>query len=471
MLLLLSCSAFFFIPGNSHAQVLDKKDTCDIRFVNSRKFYLYKVNKGETLFSISQKFNIPQEEIHQFNPELQQDGLKAKMKLWIPAYSWLEKDVVKTEEKVIEKVAPVSHEFKLTLFTKLNLDRIYLPGEVQDSSYVSEPLDPELEANLQFYEGVQSALVRLKGRGLKAHLTVYDTEEDSSRLNKLMFKPELPEQHLLFTNLSGRELKKLNDFSLTKKLPLLATAINVTDQVKFNPEAIALYPSSLLQCSIMGKRASGIYNDANCVVVRTGQAKENERSATFAQGWVANKPGIKIRFADYGKYQFKGIQDSLVKGKMNVIFIPSSNEDQVSTIFNALKEVLATYTVTVIGLPTWQHFETIDPALFDTFQVVLFNAGFIDYKARETEEFRRYFRDTYNSEPGEPAYQGYDAMLVAGELYLSNRLNSAADKPREKIDGLYSDYDFYITDGGLCRENKILHFLQFNDFIPDLIRE
>ena len=51
----------------SFGQTLTKKDTADIRFLNSRKFYIYKVDKGETLFSISQKFKIPQEEILEFN--------------------------------------------------------------------------------------------------------------------------------------------------------------------------------------------------------------------------------------------------------------------------------------------------------------------------------------------------------------------------------------------------------------------
>ena len=88
------CSLLFCIDFAS-AQSLTKKDTSEVRFVNSRKFFIYKVGKGETLFSISQKFRIPQEDIHQFNPDLAREGLKGKMKLWIPAYSWLKKEDIK----------------------------------------------------------------------------------------------------------------------------------------------------------------------------------------------------------------------------------------------------------------------------------------------------------------------------------------------------------------------------------------
>src|SRR6185436_8514197 len=69
---------------------LSSKDTSDVRYLNQRKFFIYKVDKGETLYSISKKFNIPQEEITEINPELK-EGLKVKSKLWIPASSFLKK--------------------------------------------------------------------------------------------------------------------------------------------------------------------------------------------------------------------------------------------------------------------------------------------------------------------------------------------------------------------------------------------
>lgn len=469
-IVLFSICLILQITNYSQAQTITKKDTSEIRFVNSRKFFIYKVGKGETLFSISQKFKIPQEEIHQFNPDLAKDGLKVKMKLWIPAYSWLKKEEQKEEDKTVEEVQPKHKEFNLSFFTKLNLDRIYLPGELHDSSYVAEPLEKEIETNLQFYQGMQSALVRLKGLGLKAKLAVYDTEEDSSHLNKLLFKQDLADEDLLLTNLGNTELRKLNDYSLKHQVSLMVSGINVTDYVRMNPKAIALYPSSLLQCRMTGSRAADMFPAANCIVVKTVQTKETERSTIFRQGFLEKDPDAKVRFADYGKLGFKGIQDSLTKGKKNVIFIPSSNEDMISTIFNSLKELTTDYQLTVVGLPTWQYFETIDPALFDTFHVVLFNAGFVDYKETEIEQFRKYYRDTYNTEPGEAAFQGYDAMFVAGLLYLRKDLDHPDEKNAKLIKGLYSDYLFSSTENGQCVENKMLHFLQFRNFIPELIK-
>lgn len=197
----------------------------------------------------------------------------------------------------------------------MNLDRIYLPGEPHDSSYIAEPLEKEIETNLQFYQGMQSALVRLKGLGMKARLAIYDTGEDSSRLNKLLFRQELMDENLLLTNLGNSELRKLNDYSLKHEVPFMVSGINVTDFVRMNPKAIALYPSSLLQCRMTGSKAADLFPASNCIVVKTVQAKETERSAIFRQGFLENNPDAKVRFADYGKLGFKEFRIACPKEK------------------------------------------------------------------------------------------------------------------------------------------------------------
>ena len=109
-------------------QTLTKKDTSDVRFLNSRKFFIYKVEKGETLFSISQKFNVPQEEITQFNKDLSQQGLKAKTKLWIPAYSWLKKDSkAETTTEEVDEVNPEKKLYRIAVVSALNLPKIKSP--------------------------------------------------------------------------------------------------------------------------------------------------------------------------------------------------------------------------------------------------------------------------------------------------------------------------------------------------------
>src|SRR5438067_161414 len=111
------------LPGCLTAQTISKKDTSTVQFINSRKFYIYKVEKGETLFSISQKFKIPQEEILQFNKDVEKDGLKVKTKLWIPAYSWKKKDSGETTQAAAAN--PEFITYRIGIVTTFNLPKIY----------------------------------------------------------------------------------------------------------------------------------------------------------------------------------------------------------------------------------------------------------------------------------------------------------------------------------------------------------
>src|SRR6185503_4713315 len=80
---------FLFLLGHlADAQrvELNKKDTAEVVWMTGKKFYSYKVEKGETLFSISKRFKVSQDELHKNNPELK-NGLKVKMLLLIPADS------------------------------------------------------------------------------------------------------------------------------------------------------------------------------------------------------------------------------------------------------------------------------------------------------------------------------------------------------------------------------------------------
>src|SRR5689334_3944580 len=220
--LLFSFSIFHF---SSFAQdyTLSSGDTSEVRFLNQRKFFIYKVDKGETLYSISKKFNIPQEEITEFNSELK-DGLKVRMKLWIPATSYQRKEV--KEERKKEEI-PADVKYKIALFINFSLEKnISSDPSLVDSSVVSESLSQETVSNLEFYEGVIEAVDSLERQKLKVNLHVYDTEGDSLKTAELLRKAELKEVNLIISNGSATVTKLINQFSKHNHVKFATTIMN-----------------------------------------------------------------------------------------------------------------------------------------------------------------------------------------------------------------------------------------------------
>lgn len=454
--ILKSCLLLFglFLTQYSFGQTLSKKDTAEVRFLNSRKFYIYKVEKGETLFSISQKFNIPQEEILEFNKDVNQQGLKAKSKLWIPAYSWLNKDKKSesAQEELDDKDAG-KKVYKIAIVSTLNLPKLYVPDStVLDSTYVEEAIEREILNSLSFTEGAIHSAELLKDEGLKSQIVIIDSEQDTVKLN-LKLKNNSPD--VIITNENNSILKCLTHYCDSKNVRLISCGINTAESIKESKRAVALFPSSLSQCEEMGYFNAMYFPGAVAITIKTTQSKENERTSAFKAGWK-NGDGGKILYLDYSKGGAKAIADSLSKSKTNIIFISSSNEDMVSSILGELKDHIVDSKIVVAGLPTWQYFETIDQNLMDKCNVYIFSSGYISYGSNPVEKFRKFYRENYNGEPSEPAFQGYDAMLFAGKNLLKYGKKFISSDKSIEVKGIFSEYELEP----LSNENRVIHVFQ-----------
>ncbi len=447
---------------------LSAKDTAEVRFLNNRKFYLYQVGKGESLFSISQKFGIPQDELQELNPELKK-GLKSKMKLWIPAYSWKKKGGEKDNGKDEKASRRDAQELRVAAIAGLFLPRQDLrEPDPADTTAEEEVLEEDVHNSLQFTEGVQYALEEAVATDhrWKVKLSIVDAGGDTVSLAKALTKAELKEVDAVITNLNGSQLRLLNRWCMKQKIRLLSTSVNSTEPVRNNPLAVVMLPSSLLQCNRAGTLTAKRFPGANVVLVKTALPRENERASEFRDGWKKQFEHVRFRTYDYAKLGADKLQDSLSKGKSNVIFLPSSNEDLVTAMLNKTKELKADYELKIVGLPTWMHFETIDAALMESAGVELFTSAYLQQDIPDQAGMRKSFRDRYAAEPDENALLGADAI----DILLNGWKKSGADFPDElslpNYTGRYCDYRFSKTEAGSCMENMNIRIWEFRDRKP-----
>ena len=163
--------------------------------------------------------------------------------------------------------------------------------------------------------------------------------------------------------------------------------------------------------------------------------------------------------------------DSLRKGKKQIIFVPSSNEDLVTNLLIALKAVKDDFDFMLVGLPTWYNFETIDPTLLQQCNAWFFNSGAVPSISNSTLEFRQTFRDKYATEPLESAYIGFDAS----SLLLKGRQQHGKDflkmKSSNSYNGFFSEYQFESNGENACFENKHISVWNFQNIIPEKLKE
>lgn len=467
-LLVTLCAFFFFCLATDAQGQTATPDTSVVRFLNNRKFFIYKAVKGETLFSISQRYDIPQDEIEELNPELR-NGLKPGMKLWIPAYSWKNKNksvtnVASTEDNSSIKAPDAS--LHIAIISDMDLKKVYVGSEDLADS-LPEMLDKNTRTNLEFVEGALLAIEDFHSQhpDFKIRTSIVDSEGDSTTISKMSWKADFRKADVWITNDNGASLSHLSKLAQKSGATLVSCGVNTTEKIEKNNDAVAVLPSSLLQCFQMGAFASRYFDNAIGIFVKTSNAREKERMNAFKEGWKSTGEKNAARVADFEKGFSKAVLDSIRGNKHHVVFIPSSNEDIVTSLLNALKEKKESHTLSVVGLPRWLDFETVDPFLLQQCDVYVFNSGNIPVENETAAVFRKQFRDRHATEPGESAYIGFDAATMV----LEGRKKQGADffrKGSPTYEGLFTTYKFKRETKESVLENQQISIWNFKDLSP-----
>ncbi len=141
------------------------------------------------------------------------------------------------------------------------------------------------------------------------------------------------------------------------------------------------------------------------------QKGENLISTLFADmiDSLQGQKGACVRM-NYKSDSFAVLKPKFSKTKMNVLIIPTSDESFLSSILNKLNDEKAEYQFSLMGMPAWENFNSIDPDLMRKLGASFFTGMYIDPKSPEATQFRKKFILEYHANPTLAAYMGYDVV-------------------------------------------------------------
>ena len=172
---------------------------------------MHKVERKETIFSISQEYGITQEELIAANPELRTQKLKKGMFLFIP----YPKAETQAETPVTPATAPTNEElFSESQFERKSIHTIkaalLLPFMIGTDN------KDEQQRMTEYYEGVLLALNELT-------------------LNTILNKGELKNMDIIIGGVRSANIKLLADYAAKNNIRLVVPFANKVDQVFNNP--------------------------------------------------------------------------------------------------------------------------------------------------------------------------------------------------------------------------------------------
>ena len=394
---------------------------------------MHKVERKETIFSISQEYGITQEELIAANPELRTQKLKKGMFLFIP----YPKAETQAETPVTPATAPTNEElFSESQFERKSIHTIkaalLLPFMIGTDN------KDEQQRMTEYYEGVLLALNELKAQNVSVDLYTYDTKGNTATLNTILNKGELKNMDIIIGGVRSANIKLLADYAAKNDIRLVVPFANKVDQVFNNPNIYQVNTPQSYLYSEAYEHFIRKFKGMNVIFLDTnnGDKDKNEFISGLKKELKDNRFTCSQMSINTQTPPEKLIaaMDTLSES----IFIPVSGKNSaLAQIFPTLLQVRRSHPniqMHLFGYPEWQTYTQEYLSNFYELDTYFYSSFYTNNLFPAAVQFSKNYRSWYGKEMANsyPKYGmlGYDTayFFLKGLAQQGNKLEDNLDR-------------------------------------------
>ena len=457
------------------------------------------VKKGETLYSISKKYNISQEELIQLNPGLEQ-GLREGSELCLRKS--VGPPVTKPEpvNDMTDKIHVVSvgdtwyslskkygvtieqlQEANKSIGNELRLEqRLLIPiavnaidqGKFNDSRafsvafmlpfYVDAP-DSVMnknrkfqKASVQFYRGALLAIDSIKRFGLWADIEFYDVYQDTNTVTSAIKKMDQSKPDIcigpLFKESIAKTIKTLGRSSTHFVMPVQQSPkILLLDK-----DISKVVPGAATEWGYLASYLLQQEKVSECVLIHSGNQEETKLLNAFKDEWKRLKGGLLTELNLKEIADLERLKIMLADRSNHVVIFPSSDESAIRKMITEF----GSYSLRLFGHEKWLPISDIILEIPSGFNVSALKSNYLDVTDLDVINWIENYRITYKSEPDEFAFLGYDVTMyyLCGLLQFGEDITSHLNSINAPM--ISHVFDFVSTGAESGFENRHTHIIQ-----------
>ena len=401
-------------------------------------FDFHKVEKQETLYGIARAYQINEKTLLKINPSLKKRDLQEGELIRIPKGSAKAavKDEPVAEEKPAEPVISAEEQkridayeadnrimhtvqdaqfdksktYKVALFLPLYLSMNDTTGWGTNSGKIYA----KSKNYIEFYAGSMLAINELRKQGLSFDVAVVDTKGDSLYISNYMRNHDMSDYDMFIGPAFSGELQVVGDYAWEHQINIVSPLSVKSTFIDHNPYAFQVCPTLDIQMKYMAEFLNQV-DTKNFIVIHNGDAQEQDFISEFKRqlySSIHSDNFDQVRYNEYYYYTCGDILNSaFIKGKDNIVIIPSTDRAFVTDVMGKLNGYSYEYKVTLFGQPRWERFESIDIDYFHNTNTHYLSNSYIDYSKPEIIDFVRNYRNLLSVEPDRMAFQGYDITM------------------------------------------------------------
>ena len=298
----------------------------------------YVVKAKETLYSISNQFEVTQEELLALNPELK-DGVIEGMSIKVPMKS--SALVSKKEYKDLTKSIQKGTNKKLALLLPFNLTK--LDQDTINSTKAHLKKDKFLNMTLDFYAGALVAIDSVRKMGLNVDVTILDSNETKSTSNvtNLVQGSNLKTFDAIIGPFYQNNVEKIAGLLSESNVPVFSPLSKDYDK-KFSNLVQSTPTSDDIRNAMFDFMRAKNGNMIAIVDPKKASVKqyisENQKDVLFAQ------------FNEKGGLNVENLKTILVKDKTNFVIMETEKTNLILSITSTLASLLTSYDIKLVIL-------------------------------------------------------------------------------------------------------------------------
>ncbi|MEQ3661916.1 MAG: LysM peptidoglycan-binding domain-containing protein, partial [Flavobacterium sp.] len=368
------------------------EEVVEIKETNSTDFYV--VQPEETLYSLSKKINISQEELIKLNPEIK-FGFKEGMVLKVPVSGT-------TNKQKVNLFTTVKKDKKrnLVLLLPFNLNKMESDSLRTQKDYLKD--NKFLNLTLDFYSGAMMAIDSAKVLGLPIHIKILDIESsrNSSNVAQVIAKNDFSKVDAVIGPFMYSHVENTAQLLSRYKTPVISPLSKEIGSSLDN-----LYYSIPSQESLTDKMFD--YFEAksgNVIAVISG------KKSSTKEYLVKKYPNVKYpNYDEKGALNIESLKALLVKGQKNFVILETEKAALILHTTKALMKYKEEFDIQLVVL---ELYDTLDFEEIPMTNLTELNMLFPSYKKEiDTDAgriFEKEFKKKNNVNPNAYATKGFD---------------------------------------------------------------
>jgi len=408
------------------------------------------------MFSLSQMFDITQEELMTLNPTLK-DGVKVGMILKVPGKGSMvmQPSPSHSDSKFADLTKTIKNQEKKKLVLLLPFNAAKIQGDTLKTMAIRLKKDAFLNMTLDFYSGALMAIDSAKTLGLNIDVRIFDSEESkvSSNVAAIVEKNNLAGADAIIGPFYQQYVEKVAELVGKNNVPVISP-LSKDSGKPFANLYQSMPPSEFTKAAMFDFMMA---KNGNIVVVSDPKRLSNKEFIT------KNYPSAKFAIiTETGAVDIENLKSLFVKDKMNYVVMDSEKTGMILSTTNMLLNEMVNFQIQLVII---EPNETLD---FDeismkrlTILKLLYPSLTRENNSPEADSFENKYKEKNKIFPSQFAVRGFDVTFDT-MLRLSQGKTFEASANEDKTEQVESKFEYSkkTTDGYL---NKGVYILEYQE--------